>query len=227
MRRTGRAAPSCRRRNTTRWRRDAIRPIRPRCRSGRGTSRCSRTASRRWAASCADRRQLIVPTAPADRALRSGGVHAGPAKARWAAAAGPHRAAAAGVGRPHRRIGARRTIQYVLPFENRGAEVGVTLHHPHGQIYAYPVVPPVPARMQQVAAEHYAKARPRPAGEHIEAERRDGRACCTKAACGRLRAGLRALSVRGVGRADRRWKASRSWTDASAPTWRARSRPCC
>ncbi len=48
-------------------------------------------------------------------------------------------------------------IDYVLPFENRGAEVGVTLHHPHGQIYAYPVVPPVPARMQQIAVE-YCKA---------------------------------------------------------------------
>ena len=38
--------------------------------------------------------------------------------------------------------------RYVLPFENKGAEVGVTLHHPHGQIYAYPFIPPVPARMQ-------------------------------------------------------------------------------
>jgi UDPglucose--hexose-1-phosphate uridylyltransferase len=46
-------------------------------------------------------------------------------------------------------------IDYVLPFENRGAEVGVTLHHPHGQIYAYPVIPPVPARMQQIALAHY------------------------------------------------------------------------
>lgn len=33
-----------------------------------------------------------------------------------------------------------------MPFENRGVEVGVTLHHPHGQIYAYPFVPPLPAR---------------------------------------------------------------------------------
>ena len=45
-----------------------------------------------------------------------------------------------------------------MPFENRGVEVGVTLHHPHGQIYAYPFVPPVPAREleQQSAwlAEH-------------------------------------------------------------------------
>ncbi|SHH18751.1 galactose-1-phosphate uridylyltransferase [Massilia sp. CF038] len=45
------------------------------------------------------------------------------------------------------RLAAQADIAYVLPFENRGVEVGVTLHHPHGQIYAYPVVPPVPARM--------------------------------------------------------------------------------
>ncbi|MBE3555257.1 MAG: galactose-1-phosphate uridylyltransferase [Thermicanus sp.] len=31
--------------------------------------------------------------------------------------------------------------QYVLIFENRGEEVGVTMHHPHGQIYAYPFIP--------------------------------------------------------------------------------------
>jgi len=43
-------------------------------------------------------------------------------------------------------LGARREIAYVMPFENRGAEVGATLHHPHGQIYAYPFVPPIPAR---------------------------------------------------------------------------------
>ncbi|MEM9667890.1 MAG: galactose-1-phosphate uridylyltransferase [Pseudomonadota bacterium] len=30
---------------------------------------------------------------------------------------------------------------YVLPFENRGEAVGVTLHHPHGQLYALPVIP--------------------------------------------------------------------------------------
>jgi UDPglucose--hexose-1-phosphate uridylyltransferase len=45
------------------------------------------------------------------------------------------------------RLGAMPGIAYVLPFENRGTEVGVTLHHPHGQIYAYPMLPPVPARM--------------------------------------------------------------------------------
>jgi UDPglucose--hexose-1-phosphate uridylyltransferase len=42
-------------------------------------------------------------------------------------------------------LGAREDVAYVLIFENRGVEVGVTLHHPHGQIYAYPFLPPVPA----------------------------------------------------------------------------------
>lgn len=30
---------------------------------------------------------------------------------------------------------------YVMPFENRGEQVGVTLPHPHGQIYAFPSIP--------------------------------------------------------------------------------------
>ena len=38
-------------------------------------------------------------------------------------------------------------IKSLLAFENRGVEVGVTLHHPHGQIYAYDHIPPVQARM--------------------------------------------------------------------------------
>jgi UDPglucose--hexose-1-phosphate uridylyltransferase len=42
-------------------------------------------------------------------------------------------------------LGARPDVDYVLIFENRGVEVGVTLHHPHGQIYGYPFLPPVPA----------------------------------------------------------------------------------
>jgi UDPglucose--hexose-1-phosphate uridylyltransferase len=41
-------------------------------------------------------------------------------------------------------LGAREDVDYVYIFENRGVEVGVTLHHPHGQIYGYPFLPPVP-----------------------------------------------------------------------------------
>jgi UDPglucose--hexose-1-phosphate uridylyltransferase len=43
-------------------------------------------------------------------------------------------------------LGARDDVDYVLIFENRGVEVGVTLHHPHGQIYGYPFLPPVAGR---------------------------------------------------------------------------------
>jgi UDPglucose--hexose-1-phosphate uridylyltransferase len=45
----------------------------------------------------------------------------------------------------YQELGAREDVDYVLVFENRGVEVGVTLHHPHGQIYGYPFLPPVPA----------------------------------------------------------------------------------
>jgi UDPglucose--hexose-1-phosphate uridylyltransferase len=33
-------------------------------------------------------------------------------------------------------------VHYVFVFENKGEAIGVTLHHPHGQIYAYPFIPP-------------------------------------------------------------------------------------
>lgn len=39
-------------------------------------------------------------------------------------------------------LSAMPSIEQVFPFENRGAEIGVTLNHPHGQIYAYPYVTP-------------------------------------------------------------------------------------
>ncbi len=42
-----------------------------------------------------------------------------------------------------RELGERGEIAYVYVFENKGEEIGVTLHHPHGQIYAYPFIPPV------------------------------------------------------------------------------------
>jgi UDPglucose--hexose-1-phosphate uridylyltransferase len=45
----------------------------------------------------------------------------------------------------YRELGARPGVDYVLIFENRGEVVGATLDHPHGQVYGYPFVPPVPA----------------------------------------------------------------------------------
>ena len=49
-------------------------------------------------------------------------------------------------------LSAREDVDYVLIFENRGVEVGTTLHHPHGQIYGYPFVPPV-ALLERAADE--------------------------------------------------------------------------
>jgi UDPglucose--hexose-1-phosphate uridylyltransferase len=75
----------------------------------------------------------------------------------------------------YRELGARDDVQYVFPFENRGVEVGVTLHHPHGQIYAYPFVPPIAARELQQQRE-YLEAHGRGLLEdHLSAEVADGR----------------------------------------------------
>jgi UDPglucose--hexose-1-phosphate uridylyltransferase len=45
-------------------------------------------------------------------------------------------------------------VEYVYCFENRGDEIGVTLAHPHGQIYAYPFLPTRIARAAQTLLDH-------------------------------------------------------------------------
>ncbi|WP_082964124.1 galactose-1-phosphate uridylyltransferase [Mycobacterium sp. E796] len=45
-------------------------------------------------------------------------------------------------------------IEQVFCFENRGEEIGVTLTHPHGQIYGYPFATPRTAAMLAQAREH-------------------------------------------------------------------------
>ncbi|MFB8755868.1 galactose-1-phosphate uridylyltransferase [Streptomyces nigra] len=47
-------------------------------------------------------------------------------------------------------------VEQVFCFENRGAEIGVTLGHPHGQIYAYPFTTPRTALMLRSLARHKA-----------------------------------------------------------------------
>ena len=51
-------------------------------------------------------------------------------------------------------LGARDFVDYVFVFENKGEVIGVTLHHPHGQIYAYPFIPPRPAKELEAARKH-------------------------------------------------------------------------
>jgi len=46
------------------------------------------------------------------------------------------------------------SVVQVFPFENRGQEIGVTLHHPHGQIYAYPFVTPTTTKLLRRVADY-------------------------------------------------------------------------
>jgi UDPglucose--hexose-1-phosphate uridylyltransferase len=55
-------------------------------------------------------------------------------------------------------LGSRSDVDYVYIFENKGEEVGVTLHHPHGQIYALPFVPPFAQAELDASREHLAGA---------------------------------------------------------------------
>ncbi|WP_431814062.1 galactose-1-phosphate uridylyltransferase [Kocuria sp. cx-455] len=51
-------------------------------------------------------------------------------------------------------LSAMKGIRHVFPFENRGEQIGVTLHHPHGQIYAYPYAAPTAARLAERSRAH-------------------------------------------------------------------------
>jgi len=51
-------------------------------------------------------------------------------------------------------LGALPEVRQVYCFENRGEEIGVTLHHPHGQIYAFPFVTPRTERMVAQARDY-------------------------------------------------------------------------
>ncbi len=66
-------------------------------------------------------------------------------------------------------------IAQVFCFENRGEEIGVTLHHPHGQIYGYPFVPPRIERMLEVARRHGARGGACLGCEVLDREIEDGR----------------------------------------------------
>ncbi|WP_059008213.1 galactose-1-phosphate uridylyltransferase [Streptomyces specialis] len=66
-------------------------------------------------------------------------------------------------------------VRQVYCFENHGAEIGVTLTHPHGQIYGYPYVTPRTARALRAVAEHRERAGANLYDEMVAAERADGR----------------------------------------------------
>jgi UDPglucose--hexose-1-phosphate uridylyltransferase len=54
----------------------------------------------------------------------------------------------------YKELGSVDFVDYVFIFENKGEAIGVTLHHPHGQIYAYPFIPPRPKKELEAATEY-------------------------------------------------------------------------
>jgi UDPglucose--hexose-1-phosphate uridylyltransferase len=66
-------------------------------------------------------------------------------------------------------------VEQVFPFENRGTEIGVTLQHPHGQIYAYPFVTPRTAALLTRAGAHRQRTGRDLMGDVLAAERKSGR----------------------------------------------------
>ncbi len=89
--------------------------------------------SNRWPAMDGDRCEVVLYTSDHDATLPSLGV------------SGVRRVVDLWAERTAE-LGARDDVDYVLAFENRGAEVGATIAHPHGQIYAYDHVPQRQAR---------------------------------------------------------------------------------
>lgn len=66
------------------------------------------------------------------------------------------------------------SVQQVFCFENRGREIGVTLTHPHGQIYAYPFVTPRTTRMLEVAERYWQANGTNLVDDVLAAEQQDG-----------------------------------------------------
>ncbi|WP_238006082.1 galactose-1-phosphate uridylyltransferase [Dactylosporangium sp. AC04546] len=69
-------------------------------------------------------------------------------------------------------LATRDDVEQVFCFENRGEEIGVTLSHPHGQIYAYPFVTPRTRRMLESARRY---TRGNLFADVLAAEQADGR----------------------------------------------------
>lgn len=66
------------------------------------------------------------------------------------------------------------TVRQVFCFENHGEAIGVTLHHPHGQIYAYPFTPPHTRALLAQASAYRERTGRQLYGDMLDAELRVG-----------------------------------------------------
>lgn len=83
----------------------------------------------------------------------------------------------------YQELGSLSCIDYVFIFENKGEEIGVTLSHPHGQIYAFSYIPPIPQKELRQAQEHYHQKKSCLYCDILEEEGKDGRRIVTESAC--------------------------------------------
>jgi len=66
-------------------------------------------------------------------------------------------------------------MQFVYVFENTGVAIGVTMPHPHGQIYSFPFIPPLIQRELDGAREHYQARKENLYLRLLDEELKDGR----------------------------------------------------
>ena len=75
----------------------------------------------------------------------------------------------------YRELGKRKEIKYVFIFENKGEIIGVTIPHPHGQIYAFPCIPPLIQRELAASKKYHRKHGACLLCDILGKERADGR----------------------------------------------------
>ncbi len=80
----------------------------------------------------------------------------------------------------YRELGARPEIKYVFIFENKGEVIGVTIPHPHGQIYAFSYIPPKIAQEISSSRRHLDRTGRCLFCDILAEEKRDGRRIITE-----------------------------------------------
>lgn len=75
----------------------------------------------------------------------------------------------------YRDLSALEFVKYVFIFENKGEAIGVTLNHPHGQIYAYPMIPPKAQTEIENSKKHFDATGRCLLCDVLEKEKTDGR----------------------------------------------------